>query len=209
MPVAALCIVAAALLSGCRGRDRVELVSTQQIQIAEQTPQAERLWQSIQQTLRDHRFRLDRIDRAAGVITTFPIGSEHFFEFWRHDVDTRRDWLEATINPLRRWVSVTLTPGGEAGWEQIAVAVHKERLSATERQFNNSAAVYQFYSEQLPATTGEMQPGKSEEKWLDIGRDPAMEDRLLSMMLEEAGASVAAPSSEPEGSIDEQANSGT
>lgn len=172
--------------AGCLGPKHATYESARTVSVNESAPEADALWEAIQETLRRHRYRLDRIDRSAGVITTFPVGSEHFFEFWRHDVDTRADFIEATLNPVRRWVEITLSPAADDASRQLQVQVHKQRLSAPDRQFTSSAAAYQFFAASLPTTTGEM-TADTGEVWLDLGRDPAMENRLLSAILKRAG----------------------
>jgi len=155
--------------------------------------QADQLWEAMQDSLRRHRFQLDRVDRRAGVMTTLPEGSQHFFEIWRKDVATRTDWWAATLNPIRRWVEASISPG-EDGLTKLVVVVHKERLSSPDRQFNNSGAAFQYFAESLPSTTGLARVTAADDRWLDLGRDPAMEDRLLHDMLNGAGLEPVAAS---------------
>ena len=71
-------------------------------------------------------------------------------------------------------------------WTQLEVAVHKQRFSSPDRQFNSTGAAYQYFGDSLPATTGEPRVTAADDRWLDLGRDPAMEDRLLQAILERA-----------------------
>lgn len=119
------------------------------------------------------------MDRAAGVITTQPQTSQHWFEFWRSDVATFRDAMESSLNPIRRWAEVTFTREEDGTWSEVAVVVHKERLSSPDRQFNSTGSAYQYFGDSLPATTGHYRVTISDDRWLDLGRDAAMEDRLL------------------------------
>lgn len=174
-------VVAAVLLLplACRTRVPSQPPVTATLQPAAVPFSEDAVWEASAETLRRHRFRLDRVDRRAGVITTLPENSQHFFEFWRKDVDTKRDRMEATINPMRRWVEVTLSDTPESAGTGLTVVVHKERLSAPDRQFNTSGAVYQFFGNTLPATTGSPTVTADDESWIDQGRDPAMEAYLL------------------------------
>ncbi len=163
----------------------------------------DRLCTAAASTLRRHGFRLDRLDRRAGVITTSPQTSQHFFEFWRRDVDSAYDWFDATINPMRRRVELTI--GGKVEGRRskvqgptfdlrpsafdlvIRVTVHKERLSAPDRQFNDAGAAYQFFGFSLPSTTGQPVITPADERWVPQGRDGAMERYLLREILIRAG----------------------
>lgn len=179
--------VLAGVAAGCLGPRRSSYQSSQAVAIADPSPQADELWEAAQEILRRHRFRLDRVDRRGGVITTLPETSQSLFELWRHDVDTTPDLWEATLNPLRRWIEVSLRRGDGDAWNQLAVVVHKERLSSPDRQFNSTGAAYQYFGDNLPSTTGMVRATPEDDIWLDLGRDPAMEEYLLSAILEHAG----------------------
>jgi hypothetical protein len=180
-------LVAASGTLGCLGPRRGEYQSSQPVSVADPSDEADRLWEAAQDTLRRHRFGLDRVDRREGVITTMPVTSQHFLEFWRHDVDTWGDLCESTLNPLRRWVEVTLARGDEGSWKELSVVVHKERLSSPDRQFNSTGAAYQYFGDSLPSTAGLVRVTAEHDAWLDVGRDPAMEEHLLRKILQRAG----------------------
>ncbi len=117
-----------------------------------------------------------------------PEGSQHFFEVWRRDVNTRADFWEATFNPMRRWVEVKLTEtNGTAS--DLTVVVHKERLSSLDRQFNSSGSAYKFFGENLPSTTGKEKVTAEDDRWIDRGRDPAMEQYFADAILKRASNS--------------------
>ncbi|MBI4719184.1 MAG: hypothetical protein HY763_15405 [Planctomycetes bacterium] len=145
------------------------------------------LWDAAQETLRREGFRPDRVDRRAGLITTLPETSRHFFEFWRRDVITRRDFWEATVNPIRRRVEVSLGTDVGSGERSVSVAVFKQRLSSPDRQFNSTIAAYRYFGDSLPSTTGLARITPENDRWLDMGRDPALEDHLLRKLLQRAG----------------------
>ena len=171
---------------GCLVVRRNDYGSSQKVAVPDRSVDVNEVWQAAQETLRRHRFRLDRVDYRAGIITTMPVASQHFFEFWRHDVATWPDLWEATLNPSRRWVEVTMTRDGENSWNGLGIVVHKERLSSPDRQFNSTGAAYQYFGDSLPSTTGSLRVTGEEVVWLDQGRDPAMEEQLLHAILERA-----------------------
>lgn len=175
------------LTAGCLGPRRDDYRSSQLLTITDPSPEADQVWEAVQDTLRRHRFQLDRVDRRARSITTMPLTSQHIFEFWRHDVDTGPDLWESTLNPIRRWVEVTVARADDKTWMELAVVVHKERLSSPDRQFNNTGAAYQYFSDSLPSTEGIIRVTAEDDMWLDQGRDPAMEDYLLRAIFERVG----------------------
>lgn len=97
-------------LVGCRTAARVEPSAYPSASLVVAGDDADRLWTAAEQTLRSLHYPIDRLDRRNGVITTFPQISQHWFEFWRKDVATTRDWADATFNSIRRWVEIELTP---------------------------------------------------------------------------------------------------
>ena len=107
--------------SGCTLHKRGDYRSAQAIAVADRSDEADRVWDAISETLRRHRFRLDRVDRRAGIVTTSPETSQHFFEFWRHDVATWTDAWQASLNPLRRRAEVTVTRADAEQWTRLSV----------------------------------------------------------------------------------------
>lgn len=186
--------LAAMTACGCMGPRRDDYISSRTIAMATESAESDKLWEAVQETLRRGRFRLDRVDRPAGVVTTMPVMSQHFFEFWRHDVDTRPDLWEATINPIRRRVEISLDRDEAGDWRKLVVAVHKERFYAPDRQFNSTGSAYEFFDEQLPSMTGRVRSTTESEQWIDLGRDPAMEDYLLRSIFDRAASEAASPS---------------
>ncbi len=169
---------------GCLGPKRNDYQSAQAISLAKGSVESDALWIAIQDTLRQNRFRLDQVDRREGVITTMSVSSQHWFEFWRHDVNSRPDLWESTVNPMRRWVQARVTRNSQGEDSELTISVYKQRFSSPDRQFNYSAAAYEFFGLSLPATTGDAIITDDRNQWLDVGQDPAMEDYLLHKTLE-------------------------
>lgn len=70
---------------------------------------------------------------------------------------------------------------------RMEVRVVKEQLSRPDRQFNQSGALFQFFGSELPATTGQPRLGPEDERWIDRGRDRAMERYWMETILRRAG----------------------
>lgn len=211
--------VALGCTSACLPAKRASYRSTAPIGVAFDSPESDRLWNAAREVLRDHRFTLDRVDRRRGVITTMPETSQGVGEFWRSDVATREDLWESTLNAMRRTVTIRFVgadpddaagasagssatrelPGGGAAslgaeareWTSIEVVVRRERFASKERQFTSTGAVYQVFGSQLPSISGEALT-EADDRWVDKGRDPAMEERIIEEILEVAGLSCCA-----------------
>lgn len=188
----ALCaaVGAASAAVGCRSRAIVPAGSSAVRLAAADADGRTALWDAVQDSLREYRFRIDRVDAREGVVTTLPETSKQYFEFWRRDAATPRDVLESTINPIRRWVEVRVDGLSDPSEQTVSITVHKERLSSPDRQFNNSTAAYRFFGDALPSTTGIVRVTPEYDRWYSIGRDPALETRLLDLMVRRSGASL-------------------
>lgn len=185
-PPLSIILLVSVATTGCLGPRRADYQTSQPISVEDSSQRADALWTAALDTLRAQGLRLDRVDRRAGVITTLPESSQHFFEFWRHDVDTAPDFWEATVNPLRRRVDVNIVRGENGRWTKLAVIVSKQRFSSPDRQFNRTGEAYQYFGNRLPSTTGLARVTSEHDEWLDLGRDPAMEEYLLRAILRRA-----------------------
>ena len=179
----------AALAGGCQRPVQTAEPLSQQVVLVDDA-QFDALWESCQEVLRRHRFRLDRVDRRSGTITTFPETSQSLIEFWRHDVDTSYDRFESTLRTVRRRAVVQVDRDEPAGSGQVTVSVFRETFATPERQFNNSAATLQIFGATLPGVAGEQMLSQADDYWIADGRDANMESRLAERMLRRAGSTL-------------------
>ena len=85
------------------------------------------VWDASSDVLIDYRFSIDRLDRRAGIISTDPQASKHFFELWRRDKTTRKGALENTVQPLYRVASVKITKGDDGNYSPcVTIFVSRE-----------------------------------------------------------------------------------
>jgi len=148
----------------------------------------ESLWDAGLAVLRRHDFQPDRQDRALGVITTLPATSRQWGEFWRQDVADPYSFLQASLQTIRRQVTVRFLRRGQDYWD-IDVQVDVFRQCRPESQITTASSAYQAFSGVLPTYEGGLQVvGKPEVWWAPIGRDGAMEARLLNLILDRAGS---------------------
>lgn len=185
--VAVLAFVA---LAGCHRPIQPTEPTAQRVVLNDDADQ-DRLWEAAQEVLRRHRLPLDRVDRRSGSITTMPVTSQGFFEFWRHDVDTSFDLAEASLRTVRRSAVVQVDRQAETPEANVTVTVRRETFATPERQFNSSAASLRVFGDDLPGVQGERRLTREDDYWIDDGRDAAMERRLLEHILRRAVVSAA------------------
>ncbi|MCP4594419.1 MAG: hypothetical protein GY842_27120 [bacterium] len=172
-------------LGGCHAPDRSVELSDQHFEVRG-PEEYDALFDACLDSLRDRDFRIDRADRCGGVITTFPNTGQHFFEFWRRDVETNSDALEATMLTIRRRVKIQLQGDPQSTQRQLAVGVYREKYATPDRQYNSSASALRVFSRTLPSTSGKRLDA-SDDSWVPHGRDAVLEKCLT----EEIAARVA------------------
>lgn len=143
----------------------------------ERTP--DDLWDHTLAVLREHEFTPDRQDRANGRITTRPETSKQWYEPWRSDVVDKYDILLASLHTIQRSVTVQFLHEPD-GWK-ADVTVRIYQLSEPEPQLTTASSVLHGYSGALPDREGRRLG--SHREWRDIGRDGALESRLLGEIL--------------------------
>jgi hypothetical protein len=124
-------------------------------------------------------FTIDKADSKLGIITTRPLSSAQFFEFWRSDVVGIKQALEANMHTTRRIVKVNFAKDAQNLCINCTVSVY--RLTLPEHSISSSAKVYTLFSE----STQQMQtlePHKKQKKgmvWHDAGKDPDLAMLIL------------------------------
>ncbi len=146
------------------------------------------IWDASLSVLNKFDMRPDRQDRALGIITTFPTTSAQWFEPWRQDVASGRDLLESSIATHQRKATVRFVRND--AWT-IEIQVDVYRLSRQETQITTASSMLHGFAGLIPTETGyrEGSIGAMRPNWVHLGRDGAMERRLLRRILSAVGAS--------------------
>jgi len=169
------------VVAGCRAPVQPDAPTQAACQVADEQGFGV-LWASCVDVLRKHRFRIDRSDLRAGVITTMPETSQSVVEFWRRDVATAYDLAESTLHTVRRSAVIHIVPSEDRSEYSVDVTVNRECFDMAERQINNAAGAPRVFSVSMPTTR--RRRAKAEEiRWLPDGRDGAMESRLLAKIM--------------------------
>jgi hypothetical protein len=146
------------------------------------------LWDAALYVLQKHQFEPDRQDRTAGTITTKPTTSRQWGEFWRQDVDPHDSYsmAEASLQTIQRQATVRFIKGNE-GW-RVEVQVDVSRLNMPESQITTASSAILAFSGTLPTNEGQsFRDPRLRKNWDLLGRDGAMEERLLDRILSAAG----------------------
>jgi hypothetical protein len=85
------------------------------------------LWQACEETAHEFLFRIDRRDQRSGLLTTEPMISKQWWEFWRKDAGTLRDTQEATLASIRRTIFFQFKKESEGAYSVTPkIVVEKE-----------------------------------------------------------------------------------
>lgn len=144
------------------------------------------LWDCALAVLSRYDFRPDRQDRAMGVIETKPSTSKQWGEWWRRDVGDPYSLGESSLHTVQRQATVRFVRGAEG--RRIEVQVDVYRLSVPESQITTASSAIHSFDGALPTSEGGY--GKdvdARKRWVPLGRDSEVENRLLASILARAG----------------------
>lgn len=148
--------------------------------------QLDALWATALSVLQKHDFQPDRQDRAQGIITTLPVTSMQWGEAWRQDVADSYSYLESSLHTVQRKVTIRFVH--DTTW-RLEVQVDVYRLCMPDSQLTSASSCLQAFSGVLPEATGTMTlRGTPRRTWVHLGRDGAMESRLLNRILASSAA---------------------
>ena len=148
------------------------------------------VWETIADVVDDY-FKIDEerpvrlVGQVEGRLTTFPEVGSTIFEPWRRDSVTRRDRIESTMQSIRRQAEVRVVPD-QQGY-LVEVIVYKE-LEDVRNPDHASAGEATFrYDSSLTRVVDSLTERDANEGWIPKGRDPALEQRILSEILARVG----------------------
>ncbi|MEO6434498.1 MAG: hypothetical protein ABIP55_01900 [Tepidisphaeraceae bacterium] len=143
----------------------------------------ETLWRACEDAARRFGFRPDRQDFRRGVLTTEPLISKQFFEFWRGDVVTASDLADSSIATHRRTLRFEIQKAGDDKFTATPRVV-VERHAQSERPVTSSVYLRNVFRTQKPRDrsygTAETDRGVylPRQYWYATGRDEALEQQV-------------------------------
>jgi hypothetical protein len=162
-------------LSGCAGP---KMVQAQPVCL--QAISQEKLMQVVEKTLVSMQFQIEKYDVENGVIRTRPLRGGQFFELWRSDNAGGFNTAESNLQSVQRTVELTFQPQQSGVCMQCVVTARRLSLPEEPIQgYYNAAALYTASdrSRQRLDVSGKKQ---EEMRWLDLGRDEALEQKILA-----------------------------
>lgn len=179
-----------ALIVGCAAPEKPNQISQLTLHLADR----DAFITHAASLLRRHDLPPKRLERANGLIVSQPTTSGQWFEFWRIDSRGPYQSLESSLHTIRRTVTVRVTPidddtpapdtqpVADDDAYRVTVRVDKERFSAPHRQITTASGALAIYSEQVPTRSGLRGRRSRLYDWVALGRDPLLEDYLLSRL---------------------------
>ncbi|MHC4404483.1 MAG: hypothetical protein ACYTG0_32925 [Planctomycetota bacterium] len=149
-------------------------------------------WESVVDVVDDY-FRIDNEAlRLAdghlieGRIDTFPEVGSTILEPWRRDSANPYEKLQSTLQTIRRWARVRMTP--TQGGYLVDVAVFKEMEDLAQPMHSTSGAATFRYDSSLIGIESSIGDQPAHEGWIRLGRDAALEQQIVAELLTRAGA---------------------
>lgn len=141
------------------------------------------LWNAAEQAARDDLFVIDRHDYREGVLTTNPVTSRQFFEFWRDDALTPYDVARSSLQTIRRSIRFTFLRDSGGRWT-VTPKVLVEQYSTVGRRVIY-ADTYQSFTDpggQYGSIESDQGVNLPTQYWFAIGRDHVMEKKLAQQI---------------------------
>ena len=141
-----------------------------------------KLWLDCQETAHHYGFILDRLDQRSGLITTQPLVSKQFFEFWRNDVVTADDLEKSSLATYRRTLRFQIARYDGGGYHAEPYVLI-ERYVRAEKTITASVYLRQaFRSDKNRAPVGTPESDRGiylpKQYWYPTGRDTALETEV-------------------------------
>ena len=156
------------------------------------------VWEQMVDVIDDY-FKIEREDRVRvigdvvteGRLETHPRVGSTWLEPWHADSASRQEKLESTLQTIRRRATVTVRPA-EGGF-LVDVAVFKEREHLHRPQFSTAGSATLRHDTSIKRFESKARPGPVTLGWIPIGRDPALEQRIITQLQQRFAALPHAP----------------
>ncbi len=146
------------------------------------------LWNQLVDTVDDY-FDIQREERVrlvGGVLTegrieTHPMPGATHLEPWRKDSTHGFERWYASLQSIRRRAVIAVRPQSDGGY-LVEVAVYKELEELTQPEYSVASLPAVRYDGTLDRSQGGPRFGAATIDWIPVGRDMALEQRILSQL---------------------------
>jgi len=153
-----------------------------------------RAWETVVDVIDDHfvieeeePVRLIGDTPTIGHLKTYPKVAATIFEPWHRDSVGPQARIESTLQSMRRWATVQVRPG-EGGY-LVDVAVFRELEDVVRPEHATAGAATFRYDDSLTRVVDPVGGHEINEDWIPLGRDTALEQRILGELYERLGNS--------------------
>jgi hypothetical protein len=120
-----------------------------------------------------------------GNLTTYPSVSPTILEPWRHDTVDSEQRMENTLQTMRRWASVHVTPA--QGGYMVEVSVFKELEDMVAPEHSSAGKATFRYDSTLTGVINPIGGDRTGDGWISRGRDATMEQQIIAHLLSRCG----------------------
>jgi hypothetical protein len=166
-------LVPAAMVAGCAGVPEMRVANP--MALTDSDPAT--VEQVARRVLAEMRFDVVYPSARPGLLATGPLTGDSWFEFWRDDTVGSHQVAESSIHTVRRSVSLQVTPKGQGS--EVLVRAKKERLSAPGVAPEQVSGSFSLYNPRDSDLQRQDELAETKYKWIDMGRDEALEQRIL------------------------------
>ena len=131
-------------------------------------------------------FEILKSDFESGYISTRPLRTGQFFEFWRSDAVGEFNSAESNLHCIRRTVEMKITEEAEQLYVDCDAAV--ERLSLSRGRVGSSSETYDKFPESrslesfnLKSIDEDLRESRGAE-WIGLGADPELAEDILKQI---------------------------
>lgn len=154
------------------------------------------LWNELVDTI-DNYFRIQREERVrlvGGVLTEGQIETSYqpgatVFEPWRQDSSPGFERTYATLQSIRRRAVAYVRPQCDGGY-LIEVAVYKELEDLSQPEHSTVSLESLRHDGSLNRPQQELRSGPTTLGWIPVGRDTALEQRILTELRQRLGVVI-------------------
>lgn len=175
--VHSMVIVTTAMLGGCSQPAQIGPTEPAVITAADKA----RVMEVADDVLTRMNFVIEKFDVDRGYIKTRPLRGGQSFEFWRTDNASPEDAAEANIHSIQRTAWLDIVQNGPDVRMECDVQIR--RLSMVETKMIGLSQAANLYTTRSGALRS-LEPQADEFTWIDLGPDPALEQKILRKIQE-------------------------